>query len=149
MKKIILAVLVALVVMVSVNTQIGDEEKNNYGYVTEKFVVQYETSDGFLNAVSIEDKTNAPYGFILENKYELGDIVEVTYKDDEIISERLITGEEEKNIWYQHGEKINAVYEEGMQIMRESYERAINDYVSTLSTIKDYNEDLLKVAWEE
>lgn len=62
--------------------------------VTETFVVQSETQDGYLNAVSISEKTNAPYGYILDNKYDIGDVVEVTYSQDDILAERLIVGDE-------------------------------------------------------
>lgn len=82
----------------------------------EIFVIQSKTDDGYLNAVSLDENTDAPYGYILDDKYELGDIVEVTYKDDDIKKERLITGEEEGNIRYEFIEEINAIFEDGINL---------------------------------
>lgn len=65
------------------------------GYATEDFVVVSKTCDGMLNAESLNEKTNAPHGYILDNKYEIGDIVRVTYKDDDILSEKKISSKDE------------------------------------------------------
>jgi hypothetical protein len=82
---------------------------------TEVFVVQEKTADGYLNAVSISEDTNAPYGYILDDKYELGDVVEVTYSNDEIFAEREIVGDELDKLENEKGSYINAVLEDGMK----------------------------------
>lgn len=121
MKKMIMAMAVLVTMGINALTYlpIGHVEANEESekkYSTELFVVQSETADGYLDAKSISEETNAPYGFILDNKYELGDVVEVTYWNDDIKSERVITGEELKELEKEMAEEINAVYEEGISM---------------------------------
>lgn len=85
-------------------------------YVTEKFIVQYVTDDGTLNAESLEEKTNAPNGYILDYKYDLGDIVEVTYCNDDILSEREIKGKELTSVEQKYENKIDFLMDEGIEI---------------------------------
>lgn len=98
MKKLIISVLTfAMAVLPTIGLVNGEEkaEKNeivstekNDGYKTEKFIVENKTSDGMLDARSLDEDTSAPNGYLLDDKYEVGDIVEVTFKNDEIKKEK-------------------------------------------------------------
>lgn len=119
MKKLNLVFAVALTTLINSLTFLpigtSSEEpvaKAEKKYSTELFVVQSETQDGYLNSESISEETNAPYGYILDNKYEIGDVVEVTYRNDDIKSERKITGDELKEVEENLGEEINGVLED-------------------------------------
>lgn len=121
MEKMILAMAVLMGILINALTYVpmggnAEEPKEENKSVTETFVIQSETQDGNLHAVSISEKTNAPYGYSLDNKYELGDVVEVTYWNDEIKSEKKITGKELEKLEAEKGAEINAVIEEGMQM---------------------------------
>ena len=61
---------------------------------TERFLVVEDLQEGYVDCYSLEETTNAPYGYILDAVYEIGDVVEVTYIGDEIFSERKLTGDE-------------------------------------------------------
>ncbi len=82
---------------------------------TAYFMVQSETSDGFLDAKPVGFKMDG--GMILDNEYELGDIVLVTWnKDGDIMFDRIAT-ETEKNYLDKHYfAEINSLMEEGIEI---------------------------------
>lgn len=98
MKKLNLAMAFAMTMGISALTYLptGEatqsvEEKNS---VTEVFMVQSVSEDGeYVNAKAVNsDGMNEEY--ILDPIYEIGDVVEVTYCNDDIFAERLITGDE-------------------------------------------------------
>lgn len=117
MKKLIMAM--ALLMTTGINavtytpvteTAEASEEKKS---VTEQFVVQEKTADGYLMAVSISEETNAPHGYILDDKYEVGDIVEVTYWNDDIFEEKKIVGKELEELTEEKYAWIDAIVETG------------------------------------
>lgn len=120
MKKTILTVAILMTIGIyalSFMPIIGQSEKNETSeekkYVTEVFVVQSETPDGHLEAKPLV-ASSLEGSYILESKYNLGDIVEVTYWNDDILKERVITGEELEGLEEKYDTEINAIYEEGM-----------------------------------
>lgn len=114
MKKL-LAMVVAFFVALTINqTTESGEEKNNQE--TAYWLVQSETSDGYLSAEAIGVEVEG--GMILEDKYELGDIVSVTWdvETGDIISEYKVRGKELRNIEDGFGAEVNALMEEGIRV---------------------------------
>jgi hypothetical protein len=102
--------------------QVGDTlevKENKYGeildvqkkkYKTTLFLVESVTKDGMLNAVSVIDGSN----YLLDNKYSLGDIVQVTYSHDDIIKEQKVTGKKYKSLEELFAGQINYLEDQGM-----------------------------------
>lgn len=95
------------------------EEKNSAevkienGVTTEKFFVTKDHRDGYMHSVAInQEDTSAPYGYTLDNKYEVGEIVEVTYENDDIISDRAVHGEEATQVLEENAERIESIIDE-------------------------------------
>lgn len=85
----------------------------------ELFVVQSDYGDGYLHAVSLSEDTQAPHGYVLDDKYDLGDVVQVTYDDDDILAEHELTGQTLGYVKEEYAEEINAIFEEGYAIAEE------------------------------
>lgn len=84
-------------------------------YFTEYVMVYSVTEDGkYLDATPIQEDTQLEYGYILDMKYQLGDIVEITYNDDELIAERLVSDDELKDVYNLYGDKIDYLMDEGV-----------------------------------
>ena len=97
MKKLLapaVAILLSIVVSGCVQEAESVEKQQEKKSSTEYFVVQSKADEGYLNAVSLSEYTEAPHGFILDDKYEIGDIVQVTFNNDDLLSEEKITGEQ-------------------------------------------------------
>lgn len=88
-----------------VSTQKGEKKQQS---VTEKFVVK-KKEDGMLLAMPLEKSQNAPDGYLLDDKYKIGDIVEVTYLNDDIFKERKITGKELNGLQDKYSKKIKSI----------------------------------------
>jgi hypothetical protein len=96
-----------------VETLTVEAEKN---YTTEYVMVQSHADEGFLNAKAINPSSQLEYGYILDDKYELGDIVEITYDNDDLMAERKVTGKELNDIEQKYYKEINALMEEGIAL---------------------------------
>ncbi|URJ76471.1 hypothetical protein MF621_004012 (plasmid) [Bacillus velezensis] len=118
-------VIAGLGVTIFFNTEKGNDQaqaksidKPSYEETTqpnkEKFVVQKKENDMLLS-MPLEASKGAPDGYLLDNKYDLGDIVEVTYLNDDIIKERKIKGEELSNLENKYDREINSILEEGLK----------------------------------
>jgi len=66
------------------------------GFSTEYFLVTDNVDNRFVDTKSLATNSNAPYGYILDNDYKLGDVVKVTYKNDDIRQERVLSDKEIK-----------------------------------------------------
>ena len=114
MKKLLapaVAILLSIVVSGCVQEAESVEQQQEKKSSTEYFVVQSKADEGYLNAVSLSEYTEAPHGFILDDKYEIGDIVQVTFNNDDLLSEEKITGEQLELIVEHDGELIKAINE--------------------------------------
>ncbi|MCY7911238.1 hypothetical protein MOB65_20490 [Bacillus inaquosorum] len=88
-----------------VTAQAGEKKQQS---VTEKFVVK-KKEDGMLLAMPLEKSQNAPDGYLLDDKYKIGDIVEVTYWNDDIFKERKVTGKELNSLKNKYSKKIKSI----------------------------------------
>ncbi|MEC2335076.1 hypothetical protein [Bacillus subtilis] len=88
-----------------VSAQEGEEKQQS---ITEKFVVK-KKEDDMLLAIPLGKSQNAPDGYLLDDKYKIGDIVEVTYWNDDIFKERKITGKELNSLQDKYGKKIKSI----------------------------------------
>lgn len=93
------------------NIEMEAEASEQKEYVTELFMIQDEINNEYVLAKPL-DESEAPHGYFLENKYELGDIVELTYLEDDVLGEKKITGERLEEIEIAYDEIINYYMDE-------------------------------------
>jgi hypothetical protein len=89
------------------------EESNT---ITELVMVQSKADKGYLVAQPLEENSELFNGYILDDKYQLGDIVEITYDHDDLVSERLITDNELEIVYNEFGRIIDYLMDEGMDM---------------------------------
>ncbi|MED3976083.1 hypothetical protein P4639_22055 [Priestia megaterium] len=94
------------------------EEAQEKNYTTDTFIVQYLTEDNMLQAKPVNPKND--YTYMLDNKYEIGDIVEVTYWNDDIKEEHKVKGKELKSIESKYEKNINKLMQEGEDLAQQS-----------------------------
>ncbi|MEX3625069.1 hypothetical protein [Viridibacillus arvi] len=120
MKKIISAIAMSLgVLALGVFTQASEvEAKASAKYMqdttTEVFLVQSVTSDGYLDCAPVNPKLKG--GYILDNdgKYKVGDIVEITYWNDDIKKSHKLTGKKLSGIEKKYGSHINKMMDKSI-----------------------------------
>jgi hypothetical protein len=112
--KKVLAIAMVAMGLTAGTTQAQAQEKK---YTTDTFMVQYMNEDGLLEAKPVNPKHEG--GYVLDNKYELGDIVEVTYWNDDIIEEHKLTGKELEKVEKKFEGNIDALMDEGEKITQE------------------------------
>lgn len=84
-------------------------------YTTEYVVVQSKADKGYLNSQPIQKDTNCNYGYLLDDKYQLGDVVEITYRNDDLKAEHKVTGSELEEVEAKYGSVINSILEDGIR----------------------------------
>lgn len=117
MRKILFLVLSICILMIVGCSNVEQHKKD---YVTEKFFIQSKTDNGYLLAKSIEQDSKAPYGFVLEDKYDIGDIVEISFKGSKAISVHKIKGKKLKRIESKYDVAINSLMDEGIKLDYEN-----------------------------
>jgi hypothetical protein len=100
-----------------INSHMEKKEVAQPEATTENFVVQYQTEDNLLSAKPANPAHKQTY--LLDNKYEVGDVVKVTYHKDDIISEKKLTGKALDKVEKNYGENINKLIEEGSEKAQE------------------------------
>lgn len=123
MKKIINIVLLLNIVLGTVFATGCDKvEAPQKKFFTERFFIQSKTDGGLLGK-SIESHTHAPNGYTIDDKFNVGDIVEVSYYNDDIISEKKLTGNKLENVKEKFALQINSLMDEGIEL---DYQRKTN-----------------------
>lgn len=132
MKKFKKFLTVAMVAMglTAVATQAEAKEKD---YTTDTFMVQYMDNEGMLEAKPVNPRHKG--GYLLDNKYEIGDIVEVTYNNDDIIEEHKLTGKELKKVEKKYKENIDSIWSEGEALAQHQ------DVVTRNYVVQNIDED--------
>lgn len=114
MKKLIAGVVTVAIAVVGFA---GTATKAEQEYTKELVMVQSVTDDGeFLNAMPIDENSQLEYGYILDNKYKLGDIVEITYNNDDLINQRKLEGKELANVEDKYAGAIDCLMDEGIEM---------------------------------
>ncbi|MFJ8247335.1 hypothetical protein [Peribacillus asahii] len=140
MKKFITAVAMSLGILTAgVITQAPQVEasapaKYLQDTTTETFVVLSVTADGYLDCKPVNP--NVEGGYILDNdgKYKLGDIVEITYWNDDIIESHKLTGKALSSVENKYGSYINSLMDES--IAEDAYERTVyNKQIKNLEKV--------------
>lgn len=112
---LVVAVLVALGINAVSYLPLGQaKEESQEKISTEYFFVQSETQDGYLHAEPVA--VGVEGAMVLDNKYEIGNIVEVSSdKYGDIVAERLITGEELEKVEYEFAGSIDYLMDMGIE----------------------------------